>query len=130
MPKKVTEELSLNMSVFCKVTGCSKNGVFVQFDDKDGEPTFSGLIYRDNMSSFLEEEFDEGRVLVGDKMRAYIHSIDINGDKVRIVLGDMDMSSTEYAEKKAKLSRAKQQRYQDKVSSAKEEQTDESESAK
>lgn len=108
MPNKVREELALDMCVMCTVTGCSKNGVFVQFNDKNGEPTFSGLVYRDEMSSFLEEEFDEGRIINGDMFRCYIHSIDIDGEKVRIVLGDNSIYSSEYQEKKMRLERAKE----------------------
>lgn len=96
MPKLVMEQLEVDMRVNVRVTGLSKNGIFVQFNDKDGEPTFSGLIYRDNMSPSMEEMFDEGDVYtVGDILNAYIHSINVEDGKVRIVLGDTTLAELE-----------------------------------
>lgn len=95
MPKLVMEQLEVNMRVSAKVTGLSKNGIFVQFNDKDGEPTFSGLIYRDDMSPSMEEMFDEGVYMIGDVLYAFIHSINIEDGKVRIVLGDTTLEELE-----------------------------------
>lgn len=88
LPAKAREELSIDMRVYAKVTGLSKNGVFVQFNDKAGEPTFIGLIYRDEMTPHMEDLFDDGEIVAGDEMYAYIHSISIEGEDTRIVLGD------------------------------------------
>lgn len=95
MPKLVKEQLEIDMRVNAKVTGLSKNGIFVQFNDNEGEPTFSGLIYRDNMSPSMEEMFDEGVYMIGDMLFAYIHSINIEDGKVRIVLGDTTLKELE-----------------------------------
>lgn len=100
MPAKVREELSIDMRVNARVTGLSKNGVFVQFDDKNGEPTFSGLIYRDEMTPHMEDLFNEGNIIAGDSIYSYIHSIDIDGEKVRIVLGDTPTTDPVFMAKK------------------------------
>lgn len=95
MPKLVSEQLSVDMRVYAKVTGLSKNGIFVQFDDKDGEPTFGGLIYRDDMSPAMEEMFNDGVYMVGDMLYCYIHAINMEDGKVRIVLGDTTLKDLE-----------------------------------
>lgn len=107
LPHKVETELSVNQRVVCKVTGISKNGVFVQFDDKDKEPIFTGLIHRDHMSFGFENQFDRRNIMNGEVMNAYIHTIDVDGDRVRIVLGDCSIDSKEY---NMKLSRLNQQK--------------------
>lgn len=103
MPKMVADELSIDMKVNTKVTGLSKNGVFVSFNNKNDEPVFSGLIHRDNMSPHMEDLFDEGNFMVGDMLYAYIHNIVMDGDKIRIILGDTSLEDPCFADKRAKL---------------------------
>lgn len=103
MPKMVADELAIDMKVNTKVTGLSKNGVFVSFNNQNGEPVFSGLIHRDNMSPHMEDLFDEGNFVVGDMLYAYIHNIVMDGDKIRIILGDTSLDDPCFADKRAKL---------------------------
>lgn len=103
MPKMVADELSIDMKVNTKVTGLSKNGVFVSFNNQNDEPVFSGLIHRDNMSPHMEDLFDEGNFMVGDMLYAYIHNIVMDGDKIRIILGDTSLEDPCFADKRAKL---------------------------
>jgi len=98
LPSKIEQELSIGQSVFCKVTGSTKNGVFVQFKDKNGEWIFSGLIHRSVMSKDFEERFDHHEFRVNDEMKAYISNIiEVNG-KYRIVLSDSLQKVTEAQE--------------------------------
>lgn len=91
LPTKIENELSVGQAVFCKVTGTSKNGVFMQFRDNTGEWLFSGLIHRTSMSEDFEKRFDSREFRQGDEMRCFIHAINKmeNSDNYRIVLGDM-----------------------------------------
>lgn len=109
LPKKINEELTYNMEVACRVTGTSKNGIFVAFNDKEGEPIFTGLIYRDYMSNDLESEFDKKRILVGDEFRAHILRIDEVDGETRINLSDIDVESKEFKSKQARLKRQREE---------------------
>ena len=88
LPSKIEEELTIGQEVACKVTGSTKNGVFVQFKDKNGEWIFSGLIHRSVMSKDFEERFDHHEFRVNDEMHAFISDILENNGKYRIVLSD------------------------------------------
>jgi predicted RNA-binding protein with RPS1 domain len=88
LPSKIEQELTIGQEVSCKVTGSSKNGVFVQFKDNAGEWIFSGLIHRSVMSKDFEERFDHHEFRVNDEMRAFISDILENNGKYRIVLSD------------------------------------------
>lgn len=103
LPNKINEELSYNMEVQCRVTGTSKNGIFVAFNDKDGEPIFTGLIYRDYMSDKLEEAFDKKEVHVDDILPARILRIDEVEGELRINLSDMDVDSKDFKNKQNRL---------------------------
>ena len=109
LPNKINDELSYNMEVECRVTGTSKNGIFVAFNDKDGEPVFTGLIYRDYMSSELETEFDKKHVQNGDILRAHILRIDEYDGELRINLSDMDVESKEFKQKQARLKKQREE---------------------
>lgn len=88
LPGKIAEELYIGKDVYCKVTGVSKNGVFVQFKDKNGEWLFSGLIHRTVMSPDFEHRFDAKEFRTGDEFRAYVCNF-VESDKgTRIVLTD------------------------------------------
>ena len=88
LPGKIAEELYVGKDVCCKVTGVSKNGVFVQFKDKNGEWLFSGLIHRTVMSPDFERRFDAKEFRTGDEFRAYVCNF-VESDKgTRIVLTD------------------------------------------
>lgn len=109
LPKKIAEELSYNMEVSCRVTGTSKNGVFVSFNDKDGEPIFTGLIYRDYMSNDFEAEFDKKKILVGDEFHAHILRFDEVDGETRINLSNIDVESKEFKNKQARLKRQREE---------------------
>lgn len=88
LPSKIEQELTIGQQVPCKVTGSSRNGLFVQFKDKNGEWIFSGLIHRSVMSKDFEERFDHHEFRVNDEMKAFISNIlEVQG-KYRIVLSD------------------------------------------
>ena len=88
LPGKIAEELYIGKDVYVKTTGVSKNGVFVQFKDKNGEWLFSGLIHRTVMSPDFEQRFDSKEFRVGDEFRAYVCNF-VDSDKgVRVVLTD------------------------------------------
>jgi hypothetical protein len=109
LPKKIEEELSINQEVSCRVTGTSKNGIFVSFNDKDGEPIFTGLIYRDYMSSDLESEFDKKHIIAGDIFHAHILRFDEVDDEIRINLSDMDVESKEFKDKQLRIQRQREE---------------------
>ena len=88
LPSKIMQELSVGQEVACKVTGSTKNGVFVQFKDNAGEWIYSGLIHRSVMSKDFEERFDHHEFRINDEMHAFISDILENNGKYRIVLSD------------------------------------------
>lgn len=88
LPYKINDELRVGMEVNTKVTGTSKNGVFLQFQDKDGEWVFSGLLHRSNMSKEFEERFENKEFEVGMELKAYIVDFIIKEDQSRILLSD------------------------------------------
>lgn len=104
LPQKIADELSIDMAVKCKVTGVNKHGIFVLFDDNNGESVFSGLIKREEMCDFLEVEYDEHTVVKGDIFVAYIHNIYVNDEgEHRIVLGDTPTTHELYIKKRARI---------------------------
>lgn len=90
LPQKIENELSVGMSVMCKVTGTSTNGVFLLFKDNAGDYVFSGLIHRSTMSKDFEYQLDHRMLRNGDEFHAYISSINYieSEHKYRIVLTD------------------------------------------
>ena len=88
LPLKIENELSIGMEVYARVTGTSKNGIFIQFKDNEGEWLFSGLIHRSVMSKDFEKRFDAREFRNGDEFRAFIHNIVEVDGKWRIVVGD------------------------------------------
>ena len=88
LPKKIEDELSVGMEVYTRVTGTSKNGIFIQFKDKEGEWLFSGLIHRSVMSKDFEKRFDNREFRNGDEFKAFIHNIVEVDGKWRIIVGD------------------------------------------
>lgn len=88
LPGKIHNELEIGMEVFTKVTGASRNGLFCQFKDKDGEWIFSGLVHRSLMSPDFERRFDSKEFRNGDEMRMYIGNIIEKDGQYRIVLTD------------------------------------------
>lgn len=90
LPDKIEKELYVGKQVFTKVTGESKNGIFVIFRDDEGEWIFEALIHRSVMSKDFERRFDHREFRIGDQFSAYISGIiDANGKK-RIVLTDSE----------------------------------------
>lgn len=88
LPAKIAKELYVGKDVYVKTTGVSKNGVFVQFKDENGDWIFSGLIHRTVMSPDFEQRFDSKEFRAGDEFRAYIHNF-VESDKgTRVVLTD------------------------------------------
>lgn len=88
LPQKIENELSIGMEVYTRVTGTSKNGIFIQFKDREGEWLFSGLIHRSVMSKDFEKRFDSREFRNGDEFKAFIHNIVEVDGKWRIVVGD------------------------------------------
>lgn len=89
LPHKIQTELYPGLDVSTKVTGTSKNGIFVQFKDKDGEWLFSGLIHRSVMSPDFEKRFDHKEFRIGDEFRAYINNIiETDDGNYRVVISD------------------------------------------
>lgn len=88
LPYKIKNELSIGMDVSTRVTGTSKNGIFVQFKDAEGEWIFSGLIHRSVMSPDFEKRFDHREFRIGDEFHAYINNIIENEGQYRIVISD------------------------------------------
>lgn len=88
LPYKIDEELRVGMEVATKVTGTSKNGIFLQFKDKNDEWVFSGLIHRSSMSKDFEKRFDKKEFVIGDEIKAYIVDIIIKDNQSRIILSD------------------------------------------
>ena len=88
LPQKIKDELSIGMEVYTRVTGTSKNGIFIQFKDSEGEWLFSGLIHRSVMSKDFEKRFDSREFRNGDEFKAFIHNIVEVDGKWRIVVGD------------------------------------------
>lgn len=88
LPQKIENELSVGMEVYTRVTGTSKNGIFIQFKDTAGEWVFSGLIHRSVMSKDFEKRFDSREFRNGDEFKAFIHNIVEVDGKWRIVVGD------------------------------------------
>lgn len=88
LPQKIANELSIGMEVYTRVTGTSKNGIFIQFKDNEGEWVYSGLIHRSVMSKDFEKRFDSREFRNGDEFKAFIHNIVEVDGKWRIVVGD------------------------------------------
>ena len=88
LPQKIENELSIGMEVYTRVTGTSKNGIFIQFKDNEGEWLFSGLIHRSVMSKDFEKRFDNKEFRNGDEFRAFIYNITEVDGKWRIVVCD------------------------------------------
>lgn len=107
LPYKINKELEIDQRVICNVTGISKNGIYLIFNDINNEPVFTGLLHRDEMTPLFEMDFDNNEIKKGDTIPAFIHSIYIDGEKIRIVLGDTDMSNYDYIIKKDKLEKNK-----------------------
>lgn len=97
MPILVDRELAVNQKHVCTITGIRPNGIFVSFCDRHNEPVFEGFIHRTEMSLDFERDFDDNLYRDGDIILAYIHSILTEGSDIRIILGDCDMNSREYA---------------------------------
>lgn len=91
LPGKIENELEIGQEVYTKVTGASKNGLFCQFKDSEGEWLFSGLVHRSVMSPDFEKRFDMHEFRNGDEMRMYIANIIDNNGQARIVLTDSKM---------------------------------------
>lgn len=98
LPHKIETELYIGKQIGVKVTGTSKNGVFVQFRDENKEWVFSGLIHRSVMSKDFENRFNRGEFRINDEFIAYVNNIieTENGQK-RIVVSDTEpvVESTE-----------------------------------
>ena len=88
LPKKIENELEIGQEVSTKVTGASKNGLFCQFKDQDGEWLFSGLVHRSVMSPEFEKRFDDREFRIGDEMHMFIANIFEKDGQYRIVLTD------------------------------------------
>lgn len=88
LPYKIENELKSGMKINGRVTGTSKNGVFLQFQDKEGEWIFSGLVHRSVMSKEFEKRFDNKEFIIGENLDAYINDIIQKDDQTRIVLSD------------------------------------------
>lgn len=89
LPNKINEELFVGKHVSVKVTGTSKNGIFVIFKDKNGEYVFNGLVHRSVMSYDFENEFNRHSFNINDEFWAYISSInEMEDGSYRIVLSD------------------------------------------
>lgn len=88
LPGKIHNELEIGMEVSTKVTGASKNGLFCQFKDNNGDWIFSGLVHRSTMSPDFERRFDSREFRNGDEMKMYIGNIIEADGKYRIVLTD------------------------------------------
>lgn len=88
LPKKIEAELEIGQEVSTKVTGASKNGLFCQFKDKNGEWVFSGLAHRSVMSTDFEKRFDDREFRIGDEMHMFIANILEKDGQYRIVLTD------------------------------------------
>lgn len=102
LPNKINEELFVGKHVSVKVTGTSKNGIFVIFKDKNGEYVFNGLVHRSVMSYDFENEFNRHSFNINDEFWAYISSInEMEDGSYRIVLSDQ--SSVTKAEKEEPL---------------------------
>ena len=89
LPNKINEELFVGKHVSVKVTGTSKNGIFVIFKDKNNEYVFNGLVHRSVMSYDFENEFNRHSFNINDEFWAYISAINETEDgNYRIVLSD------------------------------------------
>lgn len=96
LPYKVQTELYVGKQISVKVTGTSKNGVFVQFKDKDKEWIFSGLIHRSVMSKDFENRFDHREFRIGDEFMAYVNKLnELEDGQYRIVVSDIAPDVTE-----------------------------------
>ncbi len=99
LPAKIKNELYPGLDISTKVTGTSKNGIFVQFKDSAGEWLFSGLIHRSVMSPEFEKRFDHKEFRIGDEFRAYIHNIiETEDGNYRVVISDTPPTVTETKE--------------------------------
>lgn len=91
LPHKIETELYVGKPISVKVTGTSKNGVFVQFKDENKEWIFSGLIHRSVMSKDFENRFNNGEFRINDEFLAYVNSINENENgQYRIVVSDTE----------------------------------------
>lgn len=91
LPDKIKNELHIGKHVSVKVTGTSKNGIFVIFKDNNDEYVFNGLVHRSVMSSDFENEFNRHMFNINDEFWAYIVAINEAEDGTyRIVLSDQN----------------------------------------
>lgn len=88
LPTKIENELYVGQHISVKVTGTSKNGIFVTFKDKNDEYVFNGLVHRSVMSYDFENEFNRHAFNINDEFWAYINAINKTDDGYRIVLSD------------------------------------------
>lgn len=88
LPVKIEEELYVGKHVSVKVTGTSRNGIFVTFKDKNDEYVFNGLVHRSVMSYDFENEFNRRSFNINDEFWAYINAINEVDGVYRIVLSD------------------------------------------
>lgn len=110
LPHKIQSELKPGQKIKGRVTGTSKNGVFMQFQDKEGEWIFSGLLHRSVMSPDFEKRFDAKEFNIGDMFEAYINDIIQKDTQIRVVLSDM--SDTKLQEALEALKAAKETKEQ------------------
>ena len=89
LPHKIQAELKSGQKITGRITGTSKNGVFIQFQDKEGEWVFSGLLHRSVMSPEFEKKFDTKEFATGNILEVYINDIIQKDNQTRIVLSDM-----------------------------------------
>ena len=88
IPTLIEEQLSVGQEVSCRITGFSKNGIFVAIKDNNDEWMFSGLCHRAYMSKEFEKEFNRGYYRNGDQLHLLIQAINKVDNGYRIVLGD------------------------------------------
>ena len=91
LPQKIDEELYAGLRVLSKVTGISRNGLFVQFQDKEGNWIFSGLVHRSVMSKEFENRFNKREFSIGDEITLFISNITTKDGQTRIVLTDKEV---------------------------------------
>lgn len=101
LPSKIENELSVGQRISVKVTGTSKNGIFVTFKDKNDEYIFNGLVHRSVMSYDFENEFNKHAFNINDEFWAYINAINKVDNGYRIVLSDLPDASAKTTEEKS-----------------------------
>lgn len=101
LPSKIENELRVGQHISVKVTGVSKNGIFVTFRDKNGEYVFNGLVHRSVMSYDFENEFNRHAFNINDEFWAYINAINKTDDGYRIVLSDQSSVTKKATDEKS-----------------------------